>query len=347
VTWSADEVRDQVSRQLRCWGQSARPGVVAVSGGADSVALLCLLVELRQQQEVGPLCVAHVNHQLRGVASDADEVFVHKLQQQLSAQTPGGLGWRCLRVDVVGEARRRRAGLEATARQLRYAALAQVAAEWGASWVATGHTADDQAETVLHRLLRGTGLRGLAGIRPRRSLATGIELLRPLLAVPRQALRDYLQARGQDWREDASNQDRRLTRNRLRQELLPLLVAQYNPALVPILCRLAAQAAEAQSLVEQLAQDLLRRAELPRAGEMIVLDARRLEESSTYLICEVFRCLWRREGWPSGALTFDDWQRAAAVARGQLPAVDLAAGVRLRRCGVVVQVQRRPEGASL
>src|SRR5690606_24443286 len=118
--------------------------------------------------------------------------------------------------------------LEQVAREERYAWLARVAAEEGAGWVATGHTADDQAETVLHRLLRGTGLRGLRGIAARRELRPGIWLLRPLLHLGRADVLAYLGALGQDYRRDSSNLDPRFTRNRIRSELLPLL-RTFNP----------------------------------------------------------------------------------------------------------------------
>jgi tRNA(Ile)-lysidine synthase len=301
------------------------------------VALLRALVALHDEGLVGPLTVAHLNHGLRGAESDADEEFVRALHARLAAAGRAGLGWRRARVDTAAEARRRGAGLEATARELRYGWLAEVAAEVGAAWVATGHTADDQAETVLHRLLRGAGLRGLAGIPPRRPLRPGVEVVRPLLGGRRAAVLAYLQALGQDWRQDRSNADRRHTRNRIRHELLPLLAERYNPAVVSILCRLAGQADEARREAEEAAAALLREAELPRAGAVLVFEARRLGRAPRRLVREVFRLVWRREGWPLGEMGFREWDRVAAVALGEVPAVDLPGGVRVRRRGRVVQ----------
>src|SRR5436189_3233901 len=129
----------------------------------------------------------------------------------------------CQRIDVRSQARRERANLEAVGRRVRYDFLASVARETGAAWVATGHTADDQAETVLHRLLRGTGLKGLAGIPARRALAPGVDVVRPLLKVRRAEVLAFLQETGQRFRQDTSNVDPRFTRNRIRHELLPSL----------------------------------------------------------------------------------------------------------------------------
>src|SRR4051812_5247125 len=176
--------------------------VVAVSGGADSVALLRALVEIGEPG--GRLVVAHLNHGLRGAESDGDEAFVRELC--------GGLPdveFRGERIDV------RAAGgnLEAAARRERYAWLSRVAGECGLAWGATGHTADDQAETVLHRLLRGAGLQGLRGIAVGRELRPGVTVVRPLLGATRAEVLDFLREIGQPFHEDRSNLDLRFTRN--------------------------------------------------------------------------------------------------------------------------------------
>jgi tRNA(Ile)-lysidine synthase len=322
-------------------------GVVAVSGGPDSVALLRALAGLRAEGMLGRLVVAHLNHCLRGTDSDRDEEFVRALHEQLSAAAPEGVLWRCARVDVAAAVRKARENLESAARRARYDWLAGVAAETGSSWVATGHTADDQAETVLHRLLRGTGLRGLAGIPARRPLSPGVVVVRPLLRVRRQTVLEYLEALTQPWRQDFSNDDLRFTRNRIRHELLPLLTDRFNPAVVAVLCRLAAQAAEARRTLEAASAELLGRVELPRAGEMLILDVRLLAGATRHLLREVFRLLWQRECWPAGAMGFREWDRAAAVAHGEVLAVDLPGGVRVRRHANVVQVSRRlPDAAG-
>jgi tRNA(Ile)-lysidine synthase len=223
---------------------------------------------------------------------------------------------------------------------VRYDWLRQVAQDAGSRWVATGHTADDQAETLLHRLLRGTGLHGLRGIAGQRPLAPDVTLVRPLLAVPRSQLLAYLESLGQPYRQDSSNENLRLTRNRIRHELLPLLRERYNPAIVSVLCHLAAQAEEAAHEVELAAAALLTAAERPRAGPLLVFDRAVLTAAPAHQVRAMFRLLWEREGWPRGEMNFVAWDRMAAVARGELVAVDLPGGVRVRCRERVVHLER-------
>lgn len=313
-------------------------GVIAVSGGPDSVCLARALVELQSQGLLASLVVAHLNHHLRGPDSDADEAFVVTLAQQWNVRC------RVQRCDVAALAAQHHANLEETARQQRYDWFTQVAREEAAVWVATGHSADDQAETVLHRLLRGSGLQGLAGMAARRSLAPGIALVRPLLTVPRAAILKYLESSPETARTDSSNLDMRFTRNRLRHQLLPLLASQFNPAIKDVLCRLAEQAGEVHKEMARAAAHLLTAVELPRAGNLVVLDASKLLTPARHLRREVFRLLWTREHWPQGRMTFDAWDRLAQLVEGNPAALDLPGGVHVRRTGKVVQLQRADRG---
>ncbi|HEY3788774.1 MAG TPA: tRNA lysidine(34) synthetase TilS [Urbifossiella sp.] len=301
----------------KCLGQDPGGGVVAVSGGADSVALLRALHEAGSAN----LTVAHLNHQLRGDESDIDEQFVRNLTASL------GLAFRSVRINVLKEAAG--ANLEATARRIRYEWLRTVAEEGGAAWIATGHTADDQAETVLHRLIRGTGLQGLRGIAERNP-----PVIRPLLTVTRAEILDYLANLGQPFRTDSSNADPRFTRNRIRAELLPLMKS-FNPEAVAVLGRLAEQADEAHSFIESQAREFLQRIEKPRAGDVIVLDRRELLVAMALLRREAFRLIWEREGWPMGEMSFDHWERAA-----DLTDCDFPEGVGMRVRERVVQLGR-------
>jgi tRNA(Ile)-lysidine synthase len=307
---------------------------VAVSGGPDSVALLRALLAIG----AGPLTGAHLNHQMRGAESDADEAFVKELCASLRTGEQGELDYCCARIDVLSKARANRENLENAARQIRYEWLFQVARERGAPWVATGHTADDQAETVLHRLLRGTGLKGLAGIPAHRPLGTGVEAVRPLLRVTRAEVLAFLKEEEQPYREDASNADLGFTRNRIRHGLLPLLAEEYNPAIVPVLGRLAEQAQEIIALVEPQALRLLAECELPRTTAALVLDRQRLAQAPRYLVREALRQAWQREGWSMAAMTFEDWERLAAVALGEVSEVELPGRIRARCRDRVVQV---------
>ncbi|MEN6451126.1 MAG: tRNA lysidine(34) synthetase TilS, partial [Thermoguttaceae bacterium] len=192
--------------------------VVAVSGGCDSVALLRAMVALKTGG-AGRLIAAHLNHQLRPDAH-ADERFVVELCGRLGVPCDVG------RVDV-GASARGGEGVEAAARRARYRFLEETAGRRGARFVATAHTADDQAETVLHRIIRGTGLRGLAGMSRTRPLGHAT-LIRPLLGVRHAELLAYLESLGQPFREDSSNLDLHFTRNKIRRALLPRLEAGYN-----------------------------------------------------------------------------------------------------------------------
>jgi tRNA(Ile)-lysidine synthase len=326
-----------VRRALRALPDGERGVVVAVSGGPDSLALLRALLAARAPRT--PLVVAHLNHQLRGAAGDADEQFVAELHAALAPQFPP-LHVEIHRCPVAAEAKRTGANVEAHARAVRYRWLAEVARRHDMHWIATGHTANDQAETVLHRLLRGTGLQGLRGIAPRRELEPGINVVRPLLTWTRDDVLAYLDMLGQAYRVDATNEDRRLTRNRIRHELLPLLASQYNPAIVSLLGRLAQQAEEAFAEEDAAARTLLREVELPRAGNIIVLDRARLAAATRHRVRQVFRVLWQRERWPVDAMPFAAWERLAALmVEGK--AMQLPEGIQVRVRDRVVQVERK------
>jgi tRNA(Ile)-lysidine synthase len=320
----------------------SQPLVVAVSGGPDSVALLHALAafQVSRPASIGSLVIAHLNHQLRGADSDADACFVQQLHNALKAQTGARLEILCQRIDVGARAGQQKANLESLGRKVRYDWLSEVARSVHAPFVATGHTADDQAETVLHRLLRGTGLKGLRGIAARRTLAPGTELIRPLLRLTRSEVLAYLKEEGQAYREDASNSNRNYTRNRIRHELLPYLAQRYNPAIASILGRLAEQASQAYQDQEMKAGNLLAEAERPRAGTLLVLAAPCLAAQPRHLVSEVFRLLWTREGWPLGEMGFRQWDQLAAVTLGDRVAVDLPGGIRARRRDQVIQIGR-------
>lgn len=264
---------------------------VAVSGGADSVALLRILLELRTEFGI-VLAVAHFNHGLRGEESDADEAFVTDLARAHE------LDFFATHGNVRDHAFTSKLSIEAAGRELRYRWFAQLAREQRLDAIATAHTLDDQAETVLLKFLRGAGTKGLAGIWPvldlellskaagakaqiqegatddtaeaaplQRTVYAGARhdprIVRPLLGVSRQEIEAYLTALGQGWREDASNLDRRFLRNRVRHELLPLLERDYNPKIR----RLLADAADIASAEEEYWQALVEREVPARIGD--------------------------------------------------------------------------------
>lgn len=312
--------------------------VVAVSGGPDSVALALALTELQPTLDIRPLVLAHLNHQLRGEESDADELFVADLARRLRENGNRDVRLICHRENVRSQALQDKDNLEKVAREVRYSWLAQVARQEGARKIATGHTANDQAETVLHRLLRGAGLRGLRGIAELRHLEEDMAVIRPMLHATREAVMNFLQIKGQDFRQDSSNLDRRLTRNRIRHDLLPYLTENYSPAIMSILCRVAEQADEAYGRVEARASRLLAEVERPRAGALLVFDRQRLINAPRSLVREVFRLAWSREDWPAARMGFDEWNRLASVALGEVSAIDLPGGIRAVARERVVQI---------
>ena len=210
-----------------------RPGMrvaVAVSGGADSIALLRRLTGLAT--EIGlALSVAHVHHGIRGADADTDAEFVCALAATHQ------LVFHRRDVDTPLAARENRETIEEAARNLRYAWFRELLEQGEADAVATAHTLDDQAETVLHKLLRGAWTEGLGGIHPVIHCARGV-ILRPFLGTRRAEIETWLRAIGQPWREDATNADRAFTRNRIRHELLPTL-ATYNPQIYAQLANMA------------------------------------------------------------------------------------------------------------
>jgi len=216
----------QTIREHQMLAPGDRVGV-CVSGGADSVALLRLFDELRADIGVS-LCVVHLNHGLRGDAANMDEAFVANVARELNVP------FLVSREDVAALARRNHWNLEDAGRRARYGYFEQLVREGQCTKVAVAHTADDQAETLLARILRGTGSRGLVGIYPVRGA-----VIRPLLDVRREELREYLRAKGQEWREDASNLDTTRLRARLRHNLLPVLERDFAPAIVERLGNLA------------------------------------------------------------------------------------------------------------
>src|SRR5262249_9215391 len=289
--------------------------------------------------ENASLIIAHLNHQLRGEESNGDEEFVRLLHGRLQADGSAGLELRCERIDVAARARQERNNLENVARRVRYDWLATVARNAGGALVATGHTADDQAETVLHRLLRGTSLKGLSGIAGRRPLEPGIEVVRPFLQVSRSEVLAYLEDLGQSYRQDSTNAHPGDTRNRIRHELLPHLAQDYNPAVVAVLCRLAEQAAAAQHDHATAAEQLLTLTELPRAGTLLVFDHVLLSGRPRHQVREMFWHVWRREGWPMGAMGYHEWERLASLVFGEVTCLDLPGRIRARRRERVVLLE--------
>jgi tRNA(Ile)-lysidine synthase len=266
--------------------------LVGVSGGADSMALLDALTALRGRLSF-TLAVAHLNHCLRGEASDADAEFVVKEAEQR------GLVVYCDSVDVAAAAEATGQSTESSARVARREYLERIAAETGAARIAVGHHRDDVAETVLMRLLRGTGSGGLAAMAP-----THDDLwIRPFLEFTGQEVRDYLDARGASHVEDASNASREHLRNRVRHDLLPLLERDYNPRARRALAATSAVLRDESALLDEMATDALGQAvgvdgvESAAIAELPVAIARRVVR------------LWLTPSAVARSLSFEETER--------------------------------------
>ena len=279
--------------------------VVGVSGGCDSVALLRALVALRADGG-GRICVAHLNHQLRADAAD-DERFVVELCERLQ------VGCEVGRINVAQAAARSGDGLEAAARWARYRFLREAAGRLGARFIVTAHTADNQVETVLHRIVRGTGLRGLSGM-PRLRPLGHATLIRPLLGVGRAELQAYLGALGQPYRDDPSNAELCFTRNRVRRELLPQLREHFNAEVDAAILRLGLLAGEAQGLIDGLVEEWFDRCVRMDPSGAATIELGPLADQPRYLLRELLISVWRRANWPMQSMGLAQWEQLAEAA---------------------------------
>ena len=335
-----------------------RPGLrlaVAVSGGADSVALLRALAEQNREpgRELGlVLHVAHLHHGLRGAEADADLEFVRVLAARLN------LPFHDARVDTTTEAKPSPASgkpaesVEEAARRLRYAWFRKLLSDIPLDAVATAHTLDDQAETVLAKFLRGAWTDGLSGIHPVLEFPEG-RVLRPFLGTTRAEIEIYLRTLNQAWREDSSNRHLTFTRNRIRHELLPLLES-WNPRLREHLAQMAELArdeeASWQSEIERLAPQIILRGRPVRGGgraaaDGLALDVVRLAELSPALQ----RRLLRHAAAPFGpALDFAATAslRALAIHGRAGQKLELAQGLRAERTHRELRLTAQPAGSS-
>ena len=306
--------------------------LVAVSGGADSVAMLGILRELEAHGVLQVAGAAHLNHELRGAEADADEVFCAGLAQR------AGVPYLSERADVAGLARAQKRSIEDAARRVRYAFLERAADRMHADVIAVAHTRDDQAETFLLRVLRGSGTRGLGGIRPRAG-----RVIRPLIDVDRSELRAYLDATGTGWREDATNADVALARNRVRHELIPYLRSRFSPAIIGTLAREAAVAQQDEEFLQQQAIELARRIVLSDERLQITLDAVELRRAPRALSSRVVqRALERLAG--SRSLSFNHIEQVLTLEPGSVVSLPGQEAVRSGNNVMLRTVEGQPGG---
>ncbi|MCC7294130.1 MAG: tRNA lysidine(34) synthetase TilS [Phycisphaerales bacterium] len=275
--------------------------IVGVSGGPDSTALLHLLLDLNRQQDwmLRPH-VAHLNHGLRAEEGERDAGFVQALADHLE------LPCSIETLDVAALAASQGSSIEEAGRGARYRFFERVAQQQGARFVAVGHQYDDNAETILHRILRGTGLRGLAGIPHVRPIRAGspVRLIRPLLRFSKEQLVHYLKDNGIAWREDRTNQSNEIMRNRLRHEVLPLVEDRVNPQVREALTRLGEQAAWLGEYLTETVQRTFETLIISRTDQQLELNVEALARKSRLVQTELIRLAYISFGLGEQDLAF-------------------------------------------
>lgn len=299
--------------------------IAAVSGGPDSMAMLEALLEILGDRAIATagapedrLVVAHLHHGIRGGAADGDAEFVRQYAEARAVRFVLG------REDVPARAERESRSLEETARLARLEFLTRTAGEERAGAVALAHTADDQAETVLLRLLRGSGVSGLSGMRPVRELSPGVRLIRPLIEIERSEVERFLAERGVPYRTDETNRDVRFPRNRIRHRVMPLL-REIQPRASAVLARTARLLSEAADFLDEAASGALSQLATPREGAPLEIAVSRFGEIAPALKGPVLRKAFRLV---SGlAMSSGHVGAAAGLAEGKR--LDLPGGWRL------------------
>ncbi len=279
-------------REKRLVNQDARI-VVAVSGGADSMALLNIMHDLAGELNL-ELIVAHLNHHIRGKEADKDEAFVYESASKMGLQTVPGSSY------VRRIAARHGISLEMAARKARYRFLGKTVRETDSSCAALAHTADDQVENVILKLSRGSGLRGLSGM-DWKSLTAGFPVIRPLLNIYKEELTGFLRHRHLEWREDTSNKDLKILRNAVRHEIIPMLQSRLNPSFKETVRRNLDILREEDRWLQNLSARLLSRCSRNGKNGSIVLDVPELQSLSLAELRRVIQ-LWikQSEASPEG-----------------------------------------------
>ena len=220
---------------------------------------------------------------------------------------------------------------ENAARNLRYEFLVHQAEDVGFRYLATAHTADDQTETVLHRILRGTGLSGLSGIAPLRVVTPAVTLVRPLLHVRRSEILAYLESLGKTFREDKTNAENQFTRNRIRNRLLPVLRTQFNPQIDEAICRLATLAAEHDAVLIELLDGLIDSALMEQLPHRVVLDVLPLHHCSLPVLREILVRVWKRQNFPQREMDYRQWLALAELFQTPGKRLDFPGGITAER----------------
>ena len=280
--------------------------LVGVSGGPDSVALVRALAGLADGK--GQLRMVYFDHQWREASSVDDLAFVENLASELDLPFHFG--------SAAGRDREPGQGREGVAREQRFSFFEEIAELTGARHLALGHNRDDHVETVLHRVLRGTGPTGLAGIRVFRCWGDGRSIVHPLRHCSRDDILDYLSQLGQPFLTDPTNADTSLTRNRLRRDLLPKLREEYNPQVDQALLRISKWSEDFQSWLTDYLAPLELVAVMDSTDYQMTIDCRAIKEHPDFLVREMMRKLWSDRNWPLMTMSANHWSQLAAMILG-------------------------------
>jgi tRNA(Ile)-lysidine synthase len=298
--------------------QSGDKVLLAVSGGADSMALLYILRALKAEKVIdSELFCAHVNHQLRGSDADSDEDFVIARAAKL------GLTVTTKQVDVRGFAESNKISIETAARQLRIEILTDIACANGCKLIATAHQKNDNVETILQRLSRGTGFRGLAGIWPMRTFGEGFRFVRPLLCAGRDEIIDYLTKRNLEWRTDHTNADCTFRRNYIRHRLLPVLQKDCKVSLVDQLSGLSESARGFYKKVCGCADKIWPTVVHHNAEEKIILDIKIFQVQPQPVKVELIRRCLDSIGCGQRNLTQEHFERILHLAKQNVTGIKI------------------------
>jgi tRNA(Ile)-lysidine synthase len=297
---------------------------LAVSGGADSSAMLHTAVKYAREHNLPDPSVGHVNHGLRGEESDEDEVFVRSIVEGY------GLSFFSHRVTEDEWRADETGSFEAAARKIRYDFLLRTASRIGCRYIATAHTSNDQVETILHRLIRGTGISGLSGVASQRQLDHAVSLVRPLLDTTRNEILQYLESVGKSYRIDSSNAGLQFTRNRIRNELLPFLRSKFNSEVDDAILRLSAIAGGVNEIIadwfELRADEII----ISATKNEVIINRTKLIQLNHRMICEFFKRIWEKQGWHLRQMGYEKWNELATFAEQGINSIQLTSSITIK-----------------
>ena len=293
--------------------------LIAVSGGPDSVALLRLIVANADPASKSNLIVAHINHGTRAKQSEADAGFVRQLAEKHQLEFCLDSIPIPLKEDTANSAPRQHS--EESMRNARYDRLVAMAGRLGCRYLVTGHHLDDQIETLLFRIFRGTGIAGLQGIPQRRVVSDALTIVRPLLSIRSNELKAYLRTIGQEFRIDPTNAESTFTRNFLRNEILPLLEQRFGDV-VSAVSRLSEHAKRTEVFLDMSIEPLLASITLQTNHE-VHLDRRQLIDQPEILLQKLLSKIWSDQHWPLQAMSAQWWQRLTDAIKKQTGSLTL------------------------